>query len=141
MASGLHLSSVHRRGRPARSNPPSKGTGPPMVLLRARLRVALAHRDKVIRSLSMMMGPLRASVGCVSCNLYTDVEDDNVLLFTQEWIDQESLADQLGVENARVLLSALDWATDRPEVRLDTLIKAAGLEFIARCVDVEWPET
>jgi quinol monooxygenase YgiN len=112
-----------------------------MVLLRTRIRVDSAHRAKVVRSLSRILGPLRASAGCVSCHLYADVEDDNVLLFDQEWSDEESLIDNLRADNARVLLSALDCATTRPEVRRDTLVDSEGIEFIAKCLDADWPES
>jgi quinol monooxygenase YgiN len=85
----------------------------------------------------MILGPLRASAGCVNCNLYADIEDDNALLFAQEWIDEESLIDHLRAESARVLLSALDCATGPPEVRLDTLVDSEGIEFIAKCLDAD----
>ena len=111
-----------------------------MVLLRTRIRVDPAHRVKVVRSLSRILGPLRACAGCVSCHLYADLEDANVLLFAQEWVDGEELTDQLRADDARVLLSALDCATDPPEVRVDTLVDGEGMEFIARCVEGEWPE-
>ena len=108
-----------------------------MVLLRTRIRVDPIHRAKVVRSLLRILGPLRASAGCVNCCLYADVEDDNALLFAQEWSDEDGLIDHLRSESARVLLSALDCATDPPEVRLDTLVDSEGLEFIARCLENE----
>src|SRR5689334_23295163 len=75
-----------------------------MVLLRMRIRVDPAHRAKVVSSLSRILGPSRASAGCVNCQLYADLEDDHVLLFAQEWSDQESLITHLRADNARVLL-------------------------------------
>ena len=111
-----------------------------MVLLRTRIRVDPADRTKVVRSLSRILGPLRASAGCLSCHLYTDVEDQNTVLLTQEWIDEENLITHLRAENARVLLSALDCATDQPEVRRETLVDGEGIEFIARCLHADPPE-
>jgi quinol monooxygenase YgiN len=120
--------------RPATSGLPS------MVLLRARLRVDPAHRAKVVRSLSRILGPLRASAGCLSSHLYADCEDDNIILFTQEWIDEEELLRHLRADSARILLSALDCAIDPPEVHLNTLTDGHGIEFIARCLNAEWPD-
>lgn len=113
-----------------------------MVLFRTRIRVDPAHRAKVVRSLSRMLGPLRAAAGCLSCHLYADVEDSDVLLLAQEWVGGEELREQLRADNARVLLSALDYATDAPELRLDTLADSQGMEFIAQCLDAgDRPET
>ena len=110
-----------------------------MVLLRMRIRVDPAHRTKVVRSLSRILGPSRASSGCLNCQFYADLEDNRVLLFAEEWSDQESLIAHLQADNARVLLSALDFASDPPEVRLDTLIDTKGIEFIAECRDADLP--
>src|SRR4051812_20118377 len=109
-----------------------------MVLLRARIRVEAAQRTKVIRSLSRILGPLRATSGCSGCHLYADLEDENVLMFAEEWGDEESLANHLRGENARVLLSVLDLASARPEVRLDTVRETDGLGFIASCRDADF---
>jgi len=111
-----------------------------MVLLRARLRVDPAHRAKVVRSLSRILGPVRASAGCMSCHLYADCDDENVLLFTQQWTDEEEFFQHLRVDDARVLLSALDCAVDPPEVRLDTLTDGRGIEIIAKCLNADWPD-
>src|SRR5687768_1571906 len=104
-----------------------------MVLLRTRIRVDPAYRNQVIRSLSRIVGPLRASSGCVGCHLYADLEDERALMFCEEWVDEESLVAQLRADSTRVLLSALDCASDPPEVRLDTLVDTKGIEFIATC--------
>jgi quinol monooxygenase YgiN len=82
-----------------------------------------------------MLGPLRAAAGCLSCHLYADLEDSDVLLLAQEWVGGEELREHLRADNARVLLSALDYALDPPEVRLDRLTGSQGIEFIARCLD------
>ena len=111
-----------------------------MVLLRTRIRVEPALRTKVIRSLSRLLGPVRASSGCMGCNLYVDIEDDRSLMFVEEWVDEESLVAHLQADNARVLLSALDCASDPPQVRLDTVVDTKGIEFIGTCRDAYSPE-
>jgi quinol monooxygenase YgiN len=108
-----------------------------MVLFRTRIRVDAACRSKVIRSLAGIMGPLRASCGCVSCHLYADLEDDQALMYVEEWEDEQSLIEHLRADNTRVLLSALDCASDPPEIRLDTLAHTRGIEFIATCRETD----
>jgi quinol monooxygenase YgiN len=113
-----------------------------MVLLRMRIRVSPADRTKVVRSLSRVVGPSRAASGCVSCGLYADLDGDGdgALLFVEEWADERSMAEHLhGGEHARVLLSALDYACDPPDVRVDTLVDRRGMEFIAACREARLP--
>jgi len=99
------------------------------------MRVDPADRTKVIASLSRIVGPIRASAGCISCDIFADVNDPTVLLFDQAWTDVEDLSNHLPAKCLRVLLSALDCAVDRPNVRVDTLTDTRGLDFLARCLD------
>lgn len=101
------------------------------------MRIAAAERTKVIGSLSRIVGPIRATPGCISCHLYADVSDPGLLLFLQAWTDADDLASHLPPSCARVLLSALDCAVDRPDVRVDTLTDTQGLDFLARCLDAD----
>ena len=104
------------------------------------MRVDPVERTKVIASLSRIIGPIRASAGCISCDIFADVNDPTVLLFDQAWTDAEDLATHLPAKCVRVLLSALEYAVDRPNVRVDTLTDTRGLDFLARCLDDLPPE-
>jgi hypothetical protein len=61
-------------------------------------------------------------------------------MFSEEWVDEEALIAHLRADSARVLLSALDCASDPPEVRLDTLLATRGIEFIATCLNADLSE-
>jgi quinol monooxygenase YgiN len=105
-----------------------------MVLFRARIRPLPERRDQVVRSLSRIVGPTRAITGCVSCHLYADLQDDDdSVLLTEEWCDERSLVDYLKEDSVRVLLSALEYSADPPEVRFETVTETKGIEFIAAC--------
>jgi quinol monooxygenase YgiN len=70
----------------------------------------------------------------VSCQLYTDVEDDSrVVLLLEEWADVQSLRAHVRADSFRVVLSALEYACDRPEVQFDTVADSKGMEFITAC--------
>jgi quinol monooxygenase YgiN len=97
------------------------------------MRVHPTERTKVVKSLTRILGPLRASSGCIACHLYTDLEDEQAILFAEEWADEASLAASLQAESTRVLLSALDCASAPPELRMDTLVNTRGIEFVAAC--------
>ena len=112
-----------------------------MLLLRTRIRVDRAQRAKVIRSLARILGPMRTVCGCVGCHLYADLEDESVLMFAEEWEDEESLTAHLRAESARVLLSAIDCASAPPDVRLDTVRETKGMEFIVSCRDGDYRGT
>jgi quinol monooxygenase YgiN len=104
-----------------------------MILFQARIRLAAADRTRVLRSLSRILGPTRAMPGCVGCRLYWDNEDENTLLFIEEWTDEASLVMHLRDDGAKVLLSTLDYACEAPALRIDMLTGTRGVEFIGEC--------
>lgn len=104
-----------------------------MILFQARIRLAPADRTRVLRSLSRIIGPTRAMPGCLGCRLYSDAEDENALLFVEEWTDEPSLVMHLRDDGMKVLLSTLDYACEAPALRMDTLTGTRSVEFIGEC--------
>jgi quinol monooxygenase YgiN len=104
-----------------------------MVVFQARICLSPAHRLRVVQSLSRILGPTRASPGCVSSQLCADVEDENALAIIEEWSDLHSLRMHLDSDFFRVVLSALDFSSSRPEVRFDTIADSKGIAFITAC--------
>lgn len=71
--------------------------------------------------------------GCVSCLVCADLLEQGDVLLMQEWRDEQSLMDYLRSDNMRVVLSALEYSSDPPEVRFETVTEIKGLDFIAAC--------
>jgi quinol monooxygenase YgiN len=69
--------------------------------------------------------------GCVACAAWVDVEDENAFVYTEEWETREALDEHLRTEDVRVLLSALDLASEPPVIRFQTISDTQGMEVIA----------
>lgn len=104
-----------------------------MVLFRVRMHLDDASRGTVVRSLIGTLEPTRAQPGCLNCHLSADMEDARTLIYTEEWQDQELLANRLGGDSLRVLLAAMDCTTGPPEIRFDTICGTKGIEWIVNC--------
>lgn len=102
-----------------------------MVLFRVQLRVRPAVRERVVKSLLRLVGPTRAAKGCTACGTYVDFEDENTLLYIEEWETQKAIEEHLRAKDLKVLLSVLDLAAEPPVVRFDTIERTEGMEVIA----------
>jgi quinol monooxygenase YgiN len=102
-----------------------------MIFFRVQLRVPPGVRDRVVKSLLRLVDPTRAVKGCTACGTYVDLEDENTLVYAEEWETQEALDRRLRAEDLRVLLSVLDLSSEPPIVRFDTIDKTQGMELIA----------
>jgi quinol monooxygenase YgiN len=104
-----------------------------MLLFRVHMRIGPVHRAAVMRSLLGMLQPARVMPGWVSNELCCDVEDLNMLVFTELWRDEATFAERLRSDDLRVLFAAMDCATKPPEVRIETVVDVRGMEFIVAC--------
>ncbi|HOW71105.1 MAG TPA: antibiotic biosynthesis monooxygenase [Phycisphaerae bacterium] len=102
-----------------------------MILFRVQLRIPAAVRDRVVNSLLRLVGPTRAVKGCIACGTYVDVEDENTLVYVEEWETQAAIDERLRAEDLRVLLSVLDLSSEPPVVRFEAIGETRGMEVIA----------
>ena len=52
-------------------------------------------------------------------------------MWTEEWTDVQSLRAHLRADNFRIVLAALESASNQPDVRFDIIGESRGMEFIA----------
>ena len=103
-----------------------------MVIATLRMSVPVENQDNVLRTLRMVMGPTRAQLRCISCQLYQDVEDANLVSFVQEWESQEALDDHIRSDDYRKVLAVMELASEQPEVKFITASHTDGMELIER---------
>jgi quinol monooxygenase YgiN len=101
-----------------------------MVISTLRMSVPPDKRDEVLRTLRMVMGPTRAHLSCISCCLYQDVEDENLVSFVQEWESQEALEANIRTDDYRKILAVMELADAQPEIKFITASHTAGMELI-----------
>ena len=101
-----------------------------MIIATLRMSVPPETRDEVLRTLRMVMGPTRAQLNCISCRIYQDVEDENLLSFIQEWESQEVLDEYIRSDDYRKILAVMELASEPPEIRFISTLRTEGLELI-----------
>ena len=70
--------------------------------------------------------------GCVSCHIYGDLQEKNVLMLKEIWRSEEDLDHHLRSEEFRNLLLILEMALEQPEIRFDTISSSTGIETIEK---------
>ena len=101
-----------------------------MVIATLRMSVPPEKQDDVLRALRSVMGPTRAQLKCVSCQLYRDADDSDLLALVQEWESQEALDEHIRSDDYRRVLAVMELASERPEIKFITASHTAGMELI-----------
>jgi len=70
--------------------------------------------------------------GCLSCHIYGDLQEKNVLMLEEVWRSEEDLDLHLRSEEYRNLLLVMEMALKHPEVRFNTVSTSTGIETIEK---------
>jgi quinol monooxygenase YgiN len=75
--------------------------------------------------------------GCLSCNIYGDLQEKNVFMLKEVWRSEEDLNLHLRSDDYRNLLLVLEMALKEPEIRFDTISNSTGIETIEKARSFE----
>jgi len=94
------------------------------------MTVRTERRRDLLETMRGMMEPTRVERGCLSFRLYQDVENRNTFILIEEWETQEDLERHISKDNQRQLLTLMDFLSEQPELRFNTVSHTAGMDLI-----------
>jgi len=99
-----------------------------MVMPRQKRREAL----EILRSTAE-----RVSVepGCLSCRVYQDTRETDVIMFEERWRSREDLERHLRSDEYYKVLLVMEMALKRPEIRFETISESTGIETVEKARD------
>ena len=103
-----------------------------MITASLRLVVPGRRKAEAVRAMRSLKGPTSAQPGCVDCRILEDADDASVLLYVEEWGSWEQLERHIRSDQYRRLLSIMEMANERPEIRFDTVSQRQGFELVER---------
>ena len=101
-----------------------------MIESTIKMTVPVEKRKEVLQTVKAILGPIRRERGCISCNCYVDVEDENVLFLEEEWKTRKDLKNHLRSDHFGVLNGAMRMLRVEPDIRFNTITATAGPEAI-----------
>jgi len=103
-----------------------------MVLATIRMTISAKKFGEALRILRSIAEQSRVQLGCLSCRVYRNGQEDNVLLFEQLWSNEADLERHLRSDDYQQVLMVLEMAIKQPEIRFDTISSSAGIEIIEK---------
>ena len=102
-------------------------------MIQASLRIVAPpeKRDDILRTFRSLLGPTRVASGCLQCHVCVDMEDENALIYVEEWQTTEDLERRLQSDQYRRILAMIEASTEPPELRFNTISETTGLEYLA----------
>jgi quinol monooxygenase YgiN len=109
------------------------------MLVTLRMIVRPEKRSDLLQTLRGILEPVRVERGCLSYRFYEDVEDRNAFVLLEEWKTQKDLENHIRTDNQRMLLALMDFLSDQPEWRFNTVSHTDGMEHIENVLKGEGP--
>ncbi len=103
-----------------------------MILATIRMKISPEKRGEAVKILKSVVGRNRILPGCLSCRIYEDIEEDNVIMYEEMWKSEEELEQHLRSDEYRKMLLVMEMALDHPEVGFKNLSSFTGLETIEK---------
>ena len=109
------------------------------ILVALRMIVRPEKRSDLLKTMRGMLEPTRVERGCRSYRPYQDVEDKNTFLLLETWATQENLESHIRKENQQRLLLLMDFLSEQPELRFNTVSHTAGMNLIENVLMTDGP--
>lgn len=87
-------------------------------------------REQLGRALSSMLGPTQVEPGCLSCLLYRDLSDANVIYIESRWETLNDLIHHICSDAFKRLLLLMELGAEPPTIEFLTVTDVKGLKFI-----------
>jgi quinol monooxygenase YgiN len=101
-----------------------------MIIVTLRIKVPRERHRDFMDSARLIVEPTKIQPGCISCRLYQDSDEADVVFLVEEWKSRMELDRHLNSEQYRIVLSLMEASDQFPEIKLNTISKTEGLEAI-----------
>ena len=103
-----------------------------MIQATIRMTIPPQKSGEVLKIIRSVVEQFRDDPGCLSCHLYGDLQEKNVLMLKEVWRSEEDLNLHLRSDEYSNLLMVLEMALKEPEIRFDTISRSTGIETIEK---------
>jgi quinol monooxygenase YgiN len=87
-------------------------------------------RGELGRVLHSLLGPIQVKPGCISCLIYQDWVDENVLYIESRWETLNDLIHYIRSDTYKRLLLLMELGVEPPTIEFLTVTEVNGLDFV-----------
>jgi quinol monooxygenase YgiN len=100
------------------------------IVVRIAMNVLPEKQKELVQTILSMIGPMEKEAGCLSCALFCNVEDKNLLNLFEEWQTRKDLDRHLRSEMFSVLLGTKSLLRDPSQIQIHTVSHSEGMETV-----------
>ena len=101
-----------------------------MIIVRVTMNALLEKRTEVMQTLLSMIEPTENERGCLSCQVFRDIENKNVFSLIEEWETREDLDNHIKSARFSVLLGTKSLLCEPQQIEIHTVTRSEGMETV-----------
>ncbi len=101
-----------------------------MIIVRIRMKALMEKRTEMLQTLLSMIEPAGKERGCLSYDVFSDIQGNAVFDLVEEWETREDLDRHIGSEKFSVLLGTKSLLDTPLEMKIHTVSRSEGVEVV-----------
>ena len=101
-----------------------------MIIVRIRMKALMEKRTEMMQTLLSMIEPAGKEKGCLSYDVFSEMEVNGVFNLIEEWETREDLDRHIGSERFSVLLGTKSLLAKPLEMKIHTVSRSEGIEVV-----------
>ena len=101
-----------------------------MIIVKITMTARPEKRKEVMQTLLSMIEPMLQEKGCLSYQVFQDIDDENVFSLIKEWETREDLDRHMRFHRFGVLLGTKILLTEQQNIQIHTISHSEGMEAV-----------
>jgi len=101
-----------------------------VIIVRITMKALMEKRTEVMQTLLSMIEPAGKERGCLSYDVFCDMEDNHVFSLIEEWDTREDLDRHIRSERFSVLVGTKSLLARPSEINIHTVSHSEGVEAV-----------
>ena len=101
-----------------------------MIIVRITMKALMEKRTEMMQTLLSMIEPAGKEKGCLSYDVFCDLEDNQVFSLIEEWETREDLDRHIRSERFSALLGTKSLLAKPLEINIHTVSHSQGVEVV-----------
>ena len=101
-----------------------------MLIVRMTMKALMEKRTEMMQTLLSMIEPVGKEKGCLSYDIFCDLEDNHAFSLIEEWETREDLDRHIRSERFSVLLGTKSLLCEPLKIQIFTVSDSEGIEAV-----------
>ena len=103
-----------------------------MIHATIRMKMPVTRVTEAVEILRSVAERTRVQPGCISCRIYHEAEEENVIMLDELWRSKEDHERHLRSAEYRNVLLVIELAHEKPEIKFSEFSGSTGVETIEK---------